>query len=152
MIYGNIHSYTYDGSSEALRKAFEVIKNTDFSDYAPGRQTIDGDSLYVNVADLETVIASERPPEAHNKYADIHVVMEGVEKIGIAPRDDAQVIVKDLLDTEDAVLFQPQIHDEHFLILNPGDFCLCMPEDIHRPACAADAPARLHKYIMKVLL
>lgn len=152
MLKGNIHKLPENLPNNTISSALHTVQNISLSDLPLGRQEVDGERLFINVVDLTTAPAAERWPEAHNKYADIHIVLDGMETIGVRPRVSSIPIEKDLLETEDSLLYPKTISDEQTVTLYPGDFLVCMPEDIHRPGCCKGKSITVRKAIVKVLL
>ena len=74
-----------DISGERFAKAFAWLASTDLAALEPGRNEIDGDDIFANVMTITSSAASEKNYEAHRAYADIHCVIAGEERIGIAP-------------------------------------------------------------------
>lgn len=152
MLTGKIQKLPENLSNNTISAALHTVQTIPLSDLPLGRQEVDGERLYINVVELTTEPAIERWPEAHNKYADIHIVLDGMETIGICARANILPIEKDLLETEDSVLYPKTISDEQTVTLYPGDFLVCMPEDIHRPGCCKEKSVIVRKAIVKVLL
>ena len=67
-----------------MAKVLEFLSRDDLADIECGRHDIDGDNVFANVMEFETVPASEKPFEAHRRYADIHFVISGVERLACA--------------------------------------------------------------------
>ena len=70
----------------AFQKAFDFIKNTDFSSQQTGKIVIDGDNLFINHADCCGKTVEQAKIETHNQYIDIQVAYQQAEQIGYAPR------------------------------------------------------------------
>ena len=51
---------------------------------ADGRTDIDGDRLYASVASYETGLHEKRRFEAHRKFIDVQVLLEGEEAIDVS--------------------------------------------------------------------
>ena len=84
MIYAtfdNLHRYL--GISANLDTAIRFITTQDLTALHNGRNEIDGDNVFVNVFEFDTVPEESGMWEAHLQYADIHVDITGFEKIGV---------------------------------------------------------------------
>lgn len=61
MIFGNINQEkTYEFLPENVKACFKYVKEYDLLNYEKGTHKIDGDNLYVNVAEYTTVKREER--------------------------------------------------------------------------------------------
>ena len=77
---GNEASYNYN--SENFKKAFKWLKETNLEELTPGNYPIDGDKVYANVQEYDSMPYDECLFEAHRKYHDIQYVVEGEEEFG----------------------------------------------------------------------
>ena len=148
MLKGNINQPLPADAPQWLPRALEFLRECNWHSCQPGRYPIRGDELYVNLAEVDTLPAEQRFPEAHDLYADVHLVIEGEERIGITLRAD-QPLEKDLRGQEDAVLYAKDLPDAQQIILHEGEYLVCMPQDIHRPGCAVQQSKRIRKVIVK---
>lgn len=135
----------------ALDKLLETFGPEELASAGPGRHEVDGEAVYVNIACYETGPRQEKTPEAHDRYADVHIMLRGIEAIGISARA-GQKVEKDLRETEDAVLYSTGMEDERQVVLREGELLVCLPGDIHRPGCRVDGAQTIKKAILKVLI
>ncbi len=145
MIYAEIKNLgNYRGLGKYLDAAFDFLSSHPLEQFGPGHYDIDGEYLYLNVFDYETVLEEQAFFEAHEKYADIHMTVTGEEMVGVS--DFSRVTVKskeaDLLEVEGAV--------EHYMKLSPGKALVTLPEDAHKVKVAAGEPAPVRKAVIKV--
>jgi len=130
--------------------AFAWLASTDLAALEPGRYDIAGDDVFANVMATTTVAASEKSYEAHRAYADIHCVIEGEERIGIAPIG-ACAALQEFDEDADFCLYSYPDADASWVVLRAGEFCMTPPADAHKPACCGTAgPAPLRKVCVKV--
>ncbi len=115
---------------------------------ADGRTDIDGDRLYASVATYETGARVERRFEAHKKYIDIQVLLEGEEVIDIALDTDLPVL--EAYDEKRDVMFLKPPQHVASLVMTPGCFAVFYPHDVHRPGCHLQEQRRVRKIVMKV--
>ena len=148
MVVGNISDLKdFSWLVEGVQKAFEYAKTHDMLSYEKGRHDIDGEDLYVNIAEYETTAPENRFWEAHREYLDLHFMLRGPEQIDVnfiqnlrqeeyVPKDD----------------FLPLFGDPNSsVVLNEGDFLLAYPADAHRTAVAVEGkPAVIKKAIFKI--
>ena len=108
---------------------------------------VENSDVIVKARPMETIELTEWKFEFHKKYADIHFVAYGIEKIGYA---DVKSL-KELNFSEDKdVGFLEGTGD--LITLKPGYFMVTLPDDAHMPCICDGAPAPLGKMIAKVKL
>ncbi|MGO5051512.1 YhcH/YjgK/YiaL family protein [Lachnospiraceae bacterium LCP25S3_G4] len=149
MIFGNVKDWNvYEFLPENLRLCFQYIKEHDLINFDKGTYQIDGDKLYVNIVDYKTTTRDQRFWEAHRKYLDVHVMLEGEEKIDLNFIDnmEQQAFVK-----RDDFLPLEGVCNSH-VVLKENDFLICYPTDGHMTAIQVDEPKRIKKAIFKVLI
>ena len=149
MVFGNIRDLKeYPWLEEGVQKAFQYAKEhwNEMIDYEKGRHDIDGEDLYVNIAEYETTTPEERFWEAHRDYLDLHVMLRGPEQIDVNFIDNMEQ--KEYVPADD---FLPLFGDPICsTVLNTGDFLLCYPKDAHRTAVAVKEPVTIKKAIFKI--
>jgi YhcH/YjgK/YiaL family protein len=148
MIYDrfeNLNRYCQAGSRlhQALVAARDAVPTV-----ADGRIDIDGDRLYASVATYETGSRYERRFEAHRKYIDAQVLLEGEESIDVSLGKDLPIL-EAYDETRDVMFLQapPQFAS---LPMRPGRFAIFYPNDIHRPGCHLKEKRRVRKIVMKI--
>ena len=109
-----------------------------------------GDEVFANVMEFTTVPAAEKNYEAHRRYADIHYVISGVERLAVAPIDEVEPVC-DFNEADDFGLYANPAR-EAWVTLHEGDIVVTPPEDAHKPGCSVDEPAPLKKICVKVLV
>ena len=152
MIYGNIHAKETEAAyTPAIRKALDILRNTDVSEMNHGKYTIDGDKLILQINEITTGPKETKRPEVHRQYIDVQYMVHGHELIGFYPRYEDGGVLEDNLDRND-VLFYKERSDVHEIMLPMTDGCYAIffPEDIHRPCCMMDTPEDVKKIVLKV--
>ena len=48
------------------------------------------------------------------------------------------------------VMFYPEVSDENYICLKPGDFAVYFTNDVHRPNCAVEEGMEIKKVIVKI--
>ena len=128
MIYAkrkNLHRYL--GMSKALDAAIRYLQTTDLHNLIKGRNEIDGNNVFVNRFDYQTMTPEQAIWEGHIQYADIHVLLSGHEKIGVTNVDALKVIVEK--PEEDFVGYEGDV--EVWLPMTTEDILIVYPEDVH---------------------
>ena len=85
MIYTDLNNLErYLGMGKHLDTAIHYIKEHSLNDLKKGRNEVDGDFAFINCFEYETLPEEKTAFEAHEKYADIHMVISGEEKMGVS--------------------------------------------------------------------
>ena len=93
MLFSSIKYASHnDISGERFQRALAWLAATDMSGIECGRHDIMGDEVFANVMEFTTVPAAEKNFEAHRRYADIHYVISGVERLAVAPVDEVEAV------------------------------------------------------------
>jgi YhcH/YjgK/YiaL family protein len=140
------NSGLYRGLGRGFAAAFDWLAANDAASMTPGRHTIEGDDLYAIVMEYTTKPRSEGVWEAHRRYADVQVILHGVERMGYAHLADLAV-TKPYDAQKDAEMLAG---DGDFLVVCQGMFAVFMPEDAHMPGQAVAEPAAVKKVVVKV--
>ena len=136
----------YSCISENLKKGFDFLKNTDFSNLEVGRYEIDGKNVFALVSEYESKAHQDCRLEAHQIYADIQYLVSGKEAIGFAPLSE-QSVTAEYLPEKDIVFFSGETTQ---LIVEAGMFAVFYPQDVHRPCMQIDGPEKVKKVVVKV--
>jgi biofilm protein TabA len=128
-------------------RAFEYIRNTDLLALAPGRYPIVGDELFAIVEHLPGRTRAEAKLEAHRRYIDIQLVLEGLDEMGWKPLSDCREPVDDYNAERDIQFFRDA--PASWIATPPGAFCIFYPEDAHAPLVSAGS---IRKVIFKIAL
>ncbi|MGY3904541.1 YhcH/YjgK/YiaL family protein [Aeromonas lusitana] len=125
----------------------EVVKDVAHWRDAPlGKTEIDGLRLFCLVSEELTEPVAARRGEFHEQYLDIQLLLSGEEWIGVGPhayeREGADHPYPDLWFVDD--------EQTSYLALQPGDFAIFSPGELHRPLCTLTTPAKVKKLVVKV--
>lgn len=142
----NIDQYASLGGNFAEAIAFA---RKAFSEQLPvGHYALNNEKLFANIIERDLV----SPPakwECHAKYADIQLILEGSEVIGICPVSHVSEPFE-IDENEDIALFKDL--EGTMVKLQAGDFIIALPQDIH----LSNGPGKLgphsKKVVIKVLL
>jgi YhcH/YjgK/YiaL family protein len=126
-------------------RAFAHIRGTDFFSLAPGRYPIIGDELIAIVEQVPAKTKEMAKLEAHRRYIDIQLVLEGDETMGWKPLADCLNPVSEHSEERDIRFF----HDApaSYVPVPPDHFCIFFPEDAHAPLIGTGT---VRKVIFKV--
>ncbi|OGS91228.1 MAG: hypothetical protein A2Z95_01855 [Gallionellales bacterium GWA2_60_18] len=148
MIFASLsQSSRYAALHPLFQRAFDHIRDTDLYSLAPGRYPLAGDDLIAIVEHSPGKTREMAKLEAHRRYIDIQLVLEGVEEMGWKPLADCLNPVSEHNGEKDIRFF----HDApaSWVAVPPDHFCIFFPEDAHAPLVAA---GNIRKVIFKVAL
>lgn len=147
MIFGNEkHLSDYPFLDSAVKECFEYAGKHDLLSYEKGSHPIDGERLYVNIAEYETTTPENRFWEAHRQYLDLHLMLKGEERIDIAFIENMEQ--KDYVEKDDFLPLEGT--PAAAVALDEGDFLICYPQDGHMTGLAVNEPVKLKKAIFKI--
>ena len=126
------------------------VQEHDLAELPCGRHEL-GNGDFVNVMEYTSKLREEACYESHEEYVDIQVVLRGAELIEAAPVEGLEV-TSEYAEEGDFALYSGATEGEIYL-MEPGRWCLVMPEDAHMPGVApANEPAPVKKAVFKVLV
>ena len=137
----------YRGISKNLDIAIDYLQKTDLKALTNGSHQVDGDRVLANVMTYETKRPEEGKFEAHRKYIDIQVVLEGEERCCCAPLALTTELGPFDEDKDVVFLVGPR---QTAMQLNPDNFAIFFPQDAHMPSLNMDEKCTVHKVVMKV--
>jgi YhcH/YjgK/YiaL family protein len=146
MIFSSLsQSSRYAALHSLFQRAFDYIRDTDLFALAPGRYHIAGEDLIAIVERVPGRTREMAKLEAHRRYIDIQLVLEGVDEMGWKPLADCLNPVSEHSEEKDIRFF----HDAPASwVATPADhFCIFFPEDAHAPLVAK---GEIRKVIFKV--
>ena len=152
MIYSSIHAN--DDVSKypaAIQRAIQYFTTTDVTALAPGNYPIEGDLMFAKVFDNTSKPTTENHPEYHKDYIDVQFFPNGGELMGICPKKAADYEIVGAIEEED-VWFTGDVEGEQFLRMDPGDYCILFPNDVHRPGTCDGQPQTYRKCVVKVAM
>lgn len=147
MIYTELNSLKrYLGLGKCLDRAIEYLCSHPLENLDEGHYEIDGNLIYLNVFEYDTIPEDQAFFEAHEKYADIHMIIIGEEMVGVS--ELSAVTVKSL--NKEADLMEVGGAVEHYMHLTPGKVLITLPEDAHKVKLAVKEPSAVKKAVVKV--
>ena len=136
----------YLGIHPRLDKALRLLTPAFLQSVGTTQQNLEGEALYVTRFNYTTVPEAESFFEAHRRYLDIHVMVEGAEYVDLANPDG----LAEFTHSGDFWGYHGQA--EQRLLLRPGDFLVVFPADAHRLKIQTNGPAPVSKVVFKVLV
>lgn len=124
-------SSRYTNLHPLFQRAFDYIRDTDLFNITPGRYNIVGDDLIVIVEQVAAKTKEMAKLEAHRRYIDIQLVLEGDETMGWKPLADCHQPL-DAYNSDFDIGFFDDVPDS-WIATPAGAFCIFFPEDAHAP-------------------
>ncbi|MBS9776128.1 MAG: YhcH/YjgK/YiaL family protein [Fusobacterium sp.] len=150
MIYGEIKEIKiYKGLSKKLDKVIDFILEKKYLNNKIGKNQIEGDNIYFNCDIGITRDRANLELEYHKRYIDIHIVIEGEEKIAYAPKEKC-VENKNYNEDTDCMFVEGKIDTEFYL--NPDKFLILFPEEPHLAMLKVEEEKKIKKLVFKVEL
>lgn len=131
----------------AFATLFDFIGKNDLLSMPLGRIEVDGDNLFINNINPECVTAEKQVLEMHRDYIDVHIMLDGKERIGWKSLSDIEHITKEYDAEADCALSDDK--PTSYVDLLPGQMCIVWPEDPHAPVIGL---GKIRKAIAKVKL
>jgi len=104
-----------------------------------------------NTISFETVSKAEKRFEAHRKYIDIHIVLEGREYVEVTHADNLTNVTG--YDGERDILFGDAAAPATFGgYLQQGYFLVCFPEDAHLVGTHETVVSQVTKIVYKIAI
>ena len=147
MIYTDMeHLKRYMGLNGCLDTAITYLLEIGIEKLVTGRNEVDGDNVYINRFHYTTMPVEEAAFEAHEVYADIHLLAEGRELIGVTP-----ILALEITGTDrEADNVECRGPVETLVPMKPGKVLIVFPEDAHMVKIQAGDPVNVEKAVVKV--
>lgn len=146
MIYDSLkHLSEYQGIDPRLFRALQLLQDTDFSQLEDGQYEVEGRDLFFSLQSYDSKEINDTP-EAHREYIDIQFLIQGREKIGVAPLEDMVSEVEAYPERD--IWFYRGPMDE--ITLSKDRFAVFFPGDAHAPCIAVGHPEHCRKCVVKV--
>ncbi len=148
MIVSNLqNSERIESLHPLFKQLFDYVKTHDLLHTECGRIELAGDDLFINNVNPTCVSASDQVLEVHRDYIDVHILLEGKERIGWKALEDVTDLKQAYQKEGDCALYSDT--PTSFVDLLPGQFLIVFPEDPHAPVIGE---GKIRKLIGKVRL
>ena len=149
MILAHIEdSERYFSLHPLFKQLFDYVKTHDLSQVPAERITLDGERLFINVADASLKSPEEQVLEVHRRYIDVHFPLSSSEVMGWSSLQGLQTESVNPFNEEDDYAVYAETA-QTYLTIRPGEFVIVWPEDAHAPIIGEGT---LRKLIAKVLI
>ena len=131
-----------------FKQLFDYVKAHDFTYVPAERIVLDGDRLFINVADVTLKSPEEQVLEVHRRYIDVHFPLSREEIMGWSSLSVlATESMQPFNEDDDFAVYAERA--QSYLTIHPGEFAIVWPEDAHAPIIGQGA---LRKLIAKVCI
>lgn len=151
MILDKIENRATYGHDPRLKKVLDYMAQLTLENCPEKNVELDGELVRVCPVTLTTKPERECMYEAHLCAADVHFILEGTEKIRVW--DVSGMKVHTPYNKERDICFFADREDGVDIVLHPGQFLVCYPQDAHMVGIGPDgcyAPVR--KVVGKIRL
>jgi len=154
MIVGDLMHWPLEKGAFAapVRAAIEYASGTAAAAFERGGRPeaiMDG-RIFAMLQQYETLPQSRCRPESHRRQIDIHLILEGEERIGVSRLCAASPAAADSPQDQD-LLFYDAVEAETDVVMKPGMYAVLFPGDIHRPRCqSGGSPSAVRKIVVKI--
>lgn len=140
----------YQVNKKYWDEAFAFITNTKLDTLTAGKHIIDGDNVFAMINDGPTKELDKTGWEAHEKYADLHLVIIGKEKVGVTFTSAARLLTPyDAVKDSESLLVSPDAKTDYY-IEDPGTLYIFFRDNAHRPGIHVDGYDKVKKMVIKV--
>ncbi|MBR3085748.1 MAG: YhcH/YjgK/YiaL family protein [Kiritimatiellae bacterium] len=151
MIYDTIESIGIYRSSIPNLDAVREFLASDLAALPDGKVAIDGDRVFATISTYGTKRLEDGVFEAHSRYADIQLLLDGEELCGVVPGADW---------LKETIAYDPARDIRFFasppsfarITLSSGLFAFFGARDAHMPGIAVGAMGRVRKCVIKTLI
>ena len=142
----NVNARDYLGIHPNLDLALERITPEFLSSLGEERVDIIPGEVWCTKFSYETIRDEESFFEAHEKFLDIHLMMDGSERVVVAPPDTLEQFQS--VPENDFYAYRGEGH--YKMVLSPGDFLVVFPADAHKIKMQVDGPCPVTKAVFKI--
>ena len=133
----------------AVVRALEALQKVDLDRAEVGHYQVEGDELFYMVQEIDSRALEDCRAEAHRKYADIQIPLSAPERFGFSLPQPGLPTVEDSFAEKDIAFYETPAN-EFFMNVEPGEYVVFMPGELHRPAVSISGRVRLRKIVVKV--
>lgn len=147
MIFDNIDNIeNYKGLSNTLDRAIQMIESKAFDCDVLGKHTVDGACLFYLVQEYDTKERYEVGMEAHRRYIDLQLMIEGEECMDVANTRE----LTELLGYDEASDYMMYDGLYQRILVKENDFAIFFPNDGHRAGIANISSRKVKKVVFKI--
>ncbi len=150
MIYDhldNLEKYRFE--NENMEEARKFLLGNDVLGLEKTKHVIKGDEVFMVYHEGVQIPLSEGRFEAHEKYVDIHITLEGTNFIRTAEKKSLE---NTTVYNEENDFLLGDYHGKHYTdsFIGKGFFGIYFPEDAHLVNTSPNEPHTVEKFVVKV--
>ncbi len=130
-------------------QAFQFLKTANLNELPPGKQELEGERLFIMVAEYYGKQKPDARYETHKKYTDLQYVISGEEIMGLTTLDKVKV-TEPYNEEKDITFYDFEGGD--YLKATPDRFFLFFPDDVHRPSITTGDSVLIKKIVVKIMV
>ena len=142
----NVNARDYLGIHPNLDLALERINEEFFSSLGYERIDIIPGSVWCTKFTYDTIPDEESFFEAHEKFLDIHIMLEGFERVEISSPRDLTVFRSEPQNDFWGYHGEGRVK----LTIGPGEFLCVWPDDAHKIKMMVNGPETVTKAVFKI--
>ena len=150
MILGSLkNSGVAEQTHPLIKEALDYIKAADYDAIFASESKIElrGKDLFLFGSEYQGKTREQARVEAHRKYIDIQIAVEGTEQMGWIDVSGCSEVLTPYNPEKDVVFYTGPVST--YFTVSPGEFAIFFPEDAHQPSIGE---GKMKKIIVKVLL
>ncbi|WP_145492855.1 N-acetylneuraminate anomerase [Yersinia aleksiciae] len=149
MISGSLtQTAFFGGLPERLQWVLAYLAKQPLVELGCGRHEIDGELLFMNVMAFDTQPAESKKAEMHRTYADVQLLISGIEGIEYSTLTPTEHLAAYHADDDYQLI--AEIPDKSLLCMLPGMFAVFLPGEPHKPGCKITGSGTIKKVVVKV--
>ncbi len=149
MVLDNIQNAArYSCLGKGIADALHYIQNNDLTEVLPGKYSLDGDHLIMNVFEFQSSNMNECRLEGHRRYIDLQYWVKGSELMGHEILD-TQPVLEAYNEQTDCAFYNCLASFSRVL---PGFFVIYFPSDLHTAVSDPLSKLVVKKVVFKILV
>ncbi len=121
----------YGPLNSRFAKALAYLRGVDLKTLPEGKYEIDGDEVYMMISERDLKKKDDAAMEAHDRYIDIQVVVDGHEGFGWKYRSECTAPRGEMNTVKDIIFYDDE--PSTYFALKAGEAAIFFPDDAHAP-------------------